>query len=371
MPLFLTSLEFDGLGAWLGAHDVRADVVLVSNASRALPDAEAIVAPARAALEQAGHRPHSLDVRAAPPEALERAGAVVMTGGDPFRLLADLRSSGAGRVLMAAHGRGIPIAGQSAGAIVCARRLDPVRLTSPFAAPAGLDLTGLGLSSTLVLPHHDRNERADRHREAARSGGSVPLTVLWDDEVLLEQPGHWRIVQGTVRTRPAGSADSGAIEALFQLTTRQAWAEFVPAETLARAGADPDRWRRRIADREGLFLVAEDDAGLLGFGYVRPYPAGLPDVAGPVAELDLLYTHPRAWGRGIGRRLLARLTWHLLCQGYPIAVLWTEARNRRALSVYRAGGWEPDGAEDLRDFLGTPIRNLRHRLDLTTRAGAP
>jgi GNAT superfamily N-acetyltransferase len=88
-----------------------------------------------------------------------------------------------------------------------------------------------------------------------------------------------------------------------------------------------------------------------------------------MGELDLLYTHPRARGDGTGRRLLERATWNLLCEGFQQAVLWTEARNARALAVYRRNGWMPDGAVDEREYLGVPIRNLRHRIDLTRHAG--
>jgi GNAT superfamily N-acetyltransferase len=87
--------------------------------------------------------------------------------------------------------------------------------------------------------------------------------------------------------------------------------------------------------------------------------------------VDLLYTHPRAWGRGAGRRLLDRGTWNLLCAGFAEATLWTEHRNDRALAMYRANGWRLDGAERTRDYLGVPIRELRHRLDLTEHAGGP
>ena len=40
-------------------------------------------------------------------------------------------------------------------------------------------------------------------------------------------------------------------------------------------------------------LVAEDESGMLGF------------VAPVACAIDLLYTHPRAWGSGAGRALLA------------------------------------------------------------------
>jgi GNAT superfamily N-acetyltransferase len=78
---------------------------------------------------------------------------------------------------------------------------------------------------------------------------------------------------------------------------------------------------------------------------------------------------PRAWGLGIGRRLLERATFALLAMGFREAVLWTEQRNTRALAVYERNGWSRDGAVRERDYLGVPVRNVRHRLDLTRFAG--
>ncbi len=373
MALFLTSLTFDGLDAWLAGLEVAPEpgtrVALIGNASHGLPDAEAIVAPARAALSE-------FDVQvldAADPSAdLRAARAVVLTGGDPFRLLADLKHAGADQVLQQLHARGTPIAGQSAGAMVCARHIEPVRHTSPFTAPADQDLSALGIANGLVLPHHDRPGRAAWHRQAALTQQSAQrLMALWDDEVLLQSDSGWQIVSGGRRTRRARHDDAAAIEEIFSLATRTGWRDFIDAEALARVAPDLERWRARIASRDGLFLVCEDAAGLLGFVYAQPYEPGLPDRAEPVAELDLLYSHPRAWGQGVGRRLLARATWDLLCQGYRQAVLWTEARNARALAVYHAAGWRNDGAVDERAYLGTAIRNLRHRLDLTRSAGEP
>jgi GNAT superfamily N-acetyltransferase len=85
--------------------------------------------------------------------------------------------------------------------------------------------------------------------------------------------------------------------------------------------------------------------------------------------VDLLYTHPRASGAGLGRRLLERSTFDLWCAGLQEAVLWTEHRNERALHIYRRNGWVLDGGVDERTYLGVGIRNLRHRIELARHAG--
>jgi GNAT superfamily N-acetyltransferase len=162
-------------------------------------------------------------------------------------------------------------------------------------------------------------------------------------------------------TRRGRGEDAPAVTEIFHLAARQAWAAFLGAARLDAAPRDAAPWADRV--ERSTFLVTEDAAGLTGFVYY--HRAAEPGVG----EVDVLYTHPRAWGNGIGRRLLERATWELLAAGYREAVLWTEARNERALAIYQANGWRPDGAVDEREYLGVPIRNLRHRLDLTRHGG--
>ena len=52
-----------------------------------------------------------------------------------------------------------------------------------------------------------------------------------------------------------------------------------------------ESWRELLARDDVVALAAEDGEGLLGFAVVRP------------EWLERLYTHPSAWGRGVGSRL--------------------------------------------------------------------
>ncbi len=360
-PLFLTSLVFDGLAAWLDQHAGPGPVAVIGNAGRTLDDGEAIAAMGVQAVTDAGRVAETVDVLHRSVQRLDRAAALVMTGGDPFRLLADLRESGADGLLTAAHARGLPIAGQSAGAIVQGPDLESIRITSPFAAPTGLNLTGLGLTARLVLPHHGRPQRSELHRQAAAaSPDPSALFPLWDDEVLLESDtDDWRIRRGGWTTRPARPEDAPAVARLFHESARQAWSTFLEPARLAAAPLDIAAWTARIRAAGNAFLVTEDHQGIAAFSRILPEQG----------EVDLLYTHPRASGQGLARRLLERATWTLLCVGHVEAVLWTEARNTRARAVYEANGWRRDGGIDERDYLGTPIRNERFRLDLRRFAG--
>src|SRR3954449_10061320 len=61
-------------------------------------------------------------------------------------------------------------------------------------------------------------------------------------------------------------------------------------------------------------LVAEDESGVVGF------------VAPVACAIDLLYTHPRAWGSGAGRALLAAAEAALREHGCTGARLWADWR---------------------------------------------
>jgi GNAT superfamily N-acetyltransferase len=104
-------------------------------------------------------------------------------------------------------------------------------------------------------------------------------------------------------------------------------------------------------------IVAEDEEGVVGF----VVPTG--------CEIALLYTHPRAWGRGAGRALLAAGEAALRDAGCPEATLWTEERNERPRRFYEAAGWRADGEAKERVWNGTPLRELRYRKTLNPPRG--
>jgi len=53
-------------------------------------------------------------------------------------------------------------------------------------------------------------------------------------------------------------------------------------------------------------------------------------------------------------------------RGFTSAILWVLTANDGARRFYEAGGWQPDGATNMLDFDGTPIEEIRYRLDLAT-----
>jgi GNAT superfamily N-acetyltransferase len=123
---------------------------------------------------------------------------------------------------------------------------------------------------------------------------------------------------------------------LFLAAARAAWG-FVGEAALAEM---------RAPEFTGGEIVAEDDEGVAGF------------VIAAGCEVDLLYTHPRTWGKGLGRALLAAGEAKLRDDGCREAMLWTEERNERPRRVYEAAGWRTDGEARERVWNGAPLREL-------------
>lgn len=139
--------------------------------------------------------------------------------------------------------------------------------------------------------------------------------------------------------RAALADDLPAIGAVQLASAREAFAHIGPVSGLGPR--DPTPW----LDRAEWAYVAEVDEEVVGFAFVGG------------CELQLFYTHPRVWGVGVGRALLAAAEEAL--SGCEEAFLYTEERNERPLRIYAAAGWLPDGTFRERDWLGVTIRELR------------
>lgn len=102
------------------------------------------------------------------------------------------------------------------------------------------------------------------------------------------------------------------------------------------------------------------DGPILGFAATAPAP----DVPG-AGELAALYVDPAAWGRGIGRALIAAARARLVERGLREAVLWLMAGNDRAARFYAADGWrEEPGSRGPGQAWGAPIEKVRYRRPL-------
>ena len=149
--------------------------------------------------------------------------------------------------------------------------------------------------------------------------------------------------------RRAVAEDAQAIGAVFDGAVRAGW-RFL-GELVQQPMFSAQQWDEMVADHAAAkaLLVATDGAQVVGFSAVHP----------ETGEMFLLFVDPAHAGRGVGRLLLDAAHDALRAAGCTEAFLFTEERNARALSVYAAAGYVPDGTVRESDFHGEPLRELR------------
>ena len=153
-----------------------------------------------------------------------------------------------------------------------------------------------------------------------------------------------------VSLRRAVAVDAQAIGAVFGAAVRDGWTFL--GEVSQREMFAAEHWDQLVADHAppNALVVATDAArGVVGFTAVHAEEG----------EMFLLFVHPEHGGRGIGRALLNAAHDVLRAAGRSEAFLFTEERNKRALAVYIAAGYRPDGTVRESDFNGVALRDLR------------
>jgi GNAT superfamily N-acetyltransferase len=157
--------------------------------------------------------------------------------------------------------------------------------------------------------------------------------------------------QAGIALRPAVAADAPGVAAVFDAAVRVGWpylGDLVESPMFA-----PAEWVETVAEHlvpPNALVVALDGTGaIIGFAAVHVAQG----------ELFLLFVHPNAAGRGVGRALLSAADEALRAAGCRTAFLFTHEANARALSVYEAAGYRADGTVRESTFRGTPIRELR------------
>ena len=186
----------------VGCEDMDREIMRVSGQrpSRVLvlPTA-AVTGPAKAANDGVTHfgglggDAHQLMVldrtQAEDPEfsrAVDGAGVIYFTGGNPDHLLAALRDSPLLTAILNAVEQGTVLAGSSAGAMVM----------GSYMRRAGGWIETLGIvPGVAVMPHHENRDAAETSREL-QSQAPSGLTVLGVDARTgcLGKPGNWRVV---------------------------------------------------------------------------------------------------------------------------------------------------------------------------------
>jgi len=146
-----------------------------------------------------------------------------------------------------------------------------------------------------------------------------------------------------VTIRPVGACDIEAVRHVLVTTWHATYDGTLGAgkvDEIATSWHSAEALARQVEAPDALFLLAEDDRGVLGCGFVRLDRPG-------TLDLGQLYVLPRAQGQGVGKRLLDRLM-----GAFPQAVsvrLEVEPRNARAIAFYERAGFRIVGmGEDCR-----------------------
>jgi GNAT superfamily N-acetyltransferase len=150
--------------------------------------------------------------------------------------------------------------------------------------------------------------------------------------------------------RPAGPEDAQAIGRVFDAATKLAW-------TYLGGIADepmfpPEEWDELARDfaPPNLLLVATDgDDHVVGF------------IAARVVEGEVfnIFVDPDSAGTGVGRMLLGAAHDALREAGRVEAFLFTHEENERAIAVYEAAGYAPDGTVRETEWRGIQMREPR------------
>jgi len=168
---------------------------------------------------------------------------------------------------------------------------------------------------------------------------------------------------GSVEVRPAWVEDAGQIALVHVRSWQQAYRDLVPQEYLDSLdlGQRASAWKRVLEQPDPLgraVLVMDSGDALAGFVSLGPArdEDQNPDQVGEVRAIYLLAD---AWGKGLGRQLMAAAVERLAAAGFEQAVLWVLDSNVRARRFYEAGGWSADGTvkdDDSRGFRMTEVR---------------
>ena len=153
-----------------------------------------------------------------------------------------------------------------------------------------------------------------------------------------------------IALRPAIPADAPAIGAVFDAAVGVGWTYL--GDLASKPMFTAQDWERLIAEHlppDALLVAVDESEGVVGYTAVHAMDG----------EMFLLFVHPAHAGRGVGRALLAAAHDALLTTGCRQAFLFVHEQNERALSVYKAAGYRPDGSVRASEFRGTPIRELR------------
>jgi len=169
-----------------------------------------------------------------------------------------------------------------------------------------------------------------------------------------------------VEIRRARPADAPAIAEVHVRSWQGAYPGLIPQDYLDALRPE-DRvgwWRDALATTPWpVVLVAEEDGAVIGFASVSP-TRDADDDSSTVGELQTIYLHPDAFGRGKGASLLHAALEVLRTAGFTEATLWALETNTRARRFYERHGFVNDGVTKRHDWIAFVATDVRYRITL-------
>lgn len=134
--------------------------------------------------------------------------------------------------------------------------------------------------------------------------------------------------------RPATKEDVTEITALWNTMIRDTSVTFTSLQKLQSDVA------LAVADPERCFLVAQSDGAFAGFALLGPFRSG-PGYAHCVEHT--VYVLPQAFGKGLGRMLMAGLSDFARAQGHHVMIGAVSGTNADAVAFHKRLGFEQVG----------------------------
>jgi GNAT superfamily N-acetyltransferase len=176
--------------------------------------------------------------------------------------------------------------------------------------------------------------------------------------------GHDRGPVADASVRVARTSDAPAVGLVQAVVFREAYAEVLAPEVLARfePRAFASAWRDSLegeAAGDGVLLVACAGEQVVGFAAVGA--SGDPDAGDTTAELLVLAVHPDARAQGHGSRLLHAVVDTARARGRDHLTAWLLSTDDGVRAFLTAAGMAPDGAhrERVVDADGRSVGELR------------
>jgi ribosomal protein S18 acetylase RimI-like enzyme/predicted N-acetyltransferase YhbS len=139
---------------------------------------------------------------------------------------------------------------------------------------------------------------------------------------------------------PVTGVDQNELYACYHATLAESQSGYFLDQGKRERRAYFDTLGKTYGQHEGTSLALLQDGRIVGFSFTAPF--------GEHLFLDWFGIHPEVRRRGLGRFLLLTVMARAARDGFRSMGLGCDARNVRAIALYRALGWEDGGDAEIR-----------------------